>query len=120
MWKLVGGFGGLLRLLIGASVAVALMFLVVVPMERADAKRGLVTEYRAKSAEAERDELKRQYEAGKIVIDAYQVQLRNARAKEEATANDLEQRILENEALRKSSGRSCAVDDADTRFLLKP
>lgn len=87
---------------------------------RAAAVKGMVSEYRATSAEAERDELARQVSAGKIVIDAYQVQLRNVRAKEEATANDLEKRITENEALRKASGRACTLDDVDSQFLLKP
>jgi hypothetical protein len=118
MWALIGGIGGALRLGIGACVAAVLMYVIVVPLERADAKRGLVDEYRAMSAEAERDELKRQANAAKIVIDAYQVQLRNARAKEEATANEVERRIAENEALRKASGRACAVDGADVKFLL--
>jgi hypothetical protein len=118
MWAVIGGLGGALRIVAGACVAAVLMFLVVVPLERADAKRGLVTEYRAVSAEAERNELTRQLNAGKIVIDAYQVQLRNARAKEESTANDLEKRITENEALRKASGRVCTLDDADRKFLL--
>jgi len=103
---------------IGGFVVFALCYLILVPLERADAKRGMVTEYRALSAEAERDELARQIKGGQIVIDAYQVQLRNVRAKEEATANDLERRITENEALRKASGRVCTVDDIDTRFLL--
>ncbi len=120
MWAVIGGIGGALRILAGACVAAVLMLLVVVPLERADAKRAQETEYRAVSAEAERDELARQLDAGQIVIDAYQVQLRNVRAKEELTANDLEKRITENEALRKASGRACTVDDGDARFLLQP
>lgn len=118
MWALVGGFAGATRMAIGACVAVVLMYIVVIPLERSRAVRGLVTEYRAKSAEAERDELRRQVSAGQIVIDAYQVQLRNVRAKEEAATNELEQRIFENEALRTAGGRSCAMDDADVKFLL--
>lgn len=118
MWALIGGFSGLSRLIIGACIAAVLMYLVVVPIERADAAKGKVDEYRATSAEAERDELQRQVKAGQIVIDAYQVQLRNVRAKEEAAANELEQRIAENEALRTADGRSCSMDDADVKFLL--
>ncbi|TDW21083.1 hypothetical protein EV128_12252 [Rhizobium azibense] len=118
MWTAIGGIGGLLRIIAGACVAAVLMYVIVVPLERAEAKRGLVTEYRATSAEAERDELKRQLKGGQIVIEAYQVQLRNARAKEETTANELEKRILENEALRKASGRTDGLDAADVKFLL--
>lgn len=116
MWKLWAAIGAIA----GACVAVVLMYLTVVPWQRADAVKGKVDEYRAISAEAERDELQRQVKAGQIVIDAYQVQLRNVRAQEEATANDLEKRILENEALRKAVGRADALDDADVKFLLDP
>jgi hypothetical protein len=118
MWALVGGLSGALRIAIGACVAVAAMYLVVVPIERADARKGLVSEYRATSAEAERDELQRQLNAGKIVIDAYDVQLRNAYAKQEATADELEKRILENEAIRTAGNRRCDLDDSDRKFLL--
>jgi preprotein translocase subunit SecF len=103
---------------VGACIAIAFMYLVIVPIERADAKKGTVSEYRATSAEAERDELQRQLNGGKIVIEAYQVQLKNSRAKEEATANELETRITENEALRKARGKSSGLDDADVKFLL--
>jgi len=120
MWTLIGGLSGLLRLGIGACVAAVLMYVIVVPLERSDAVKGKVDEYRATSAEAKVTELERQLKGGQIVIDAYQVQLRNVRAKEEATANDLEQRILENEALRKAKGRSDGIDDADIKFLLDP
>jgi uncharacterized protein YlxW (UPF0749 family) len=120
MWALVGGLSGALRIVAGACVAAVLMFLVVVPLERADAKRAQETEYRAVSAEAERDELQRQLKGGQIVIDAYQVQLRNVRSKEESTANDLERKIAENEALRKALGRTDGVDPSDVKFLLDP
>lgn len=106
------------RIAIGGFIAFALCYFVIVPLERRDAVRGKVDKFRATAAEAERDELKRQVNAGKIVIDAYQVQLRNVRAKEEATANEVERRIAENEALRKSGGRACDLDDSDVKFLL--
>lgn len=118
MWALVGGLAGAARIGVGACVAVVSMFLFVVPAERADARKGLVSEYRATAAEAERDELQRQVKAGQTVIDAYGVQLRNAYAKEEATADDLEKRILENEALRAAGNRRCDLDDLDRKFLL--
>lgn len=87
---------------------------------RAAAVKGKVDEYRATSAEAERDELQRQLKGGQIVIEAYQVQLRNVRAKEEAATNDLEKRIKENEALRKALGRADGLDASDVKFLLDP
>lgn len=112
------------KALVGVAAVVALVFLFTTWLTihdarvRADAVRGKVDEYRATAAEAERDELIRQVNAGKIVIDAYQVQLRNVRAKEEATANEVERRIAENEALRKATGRACVIDGADAKFLL--
>lgn len=119
MWSLIGGFSGLARIAIGGACAWVVMSLIIVPMERADAVRGKVDEFRATAAEAERDELRRQLTAGNIVIEAYQAQLRNVRAKEEATANEVERQIAENEALRAASGRVCALDDADVEFLRK-
>jgi flagellar biosynthesis/type III secretory pathway M-ring protein FliF/YscJ len=113
LWLAIGAVAG-------ACIAVVIMWLIVVPIERAAAVKGKVDEYRATSAEAERDELQRQLHGGQIVIEAYQEQLKNSRAKEEATANDLEKRIAENEALRKASGRSDGIDDADVKFLLQP
>ena len=122
MWSLIGGLSGAIRIGVGACVTAVLMLLVVVPAERfeaaTDARKGLVSEYRAIAAEAERDELQRQLKAGQIVIEAYDVQLRNAYAKQEATADELEKRILENEAVRKAGNRRCDLDDLDRKFLL--
>lgn len=118
MWELIGGLSGAARMAIGGTISIVLMLVIVVPLERLDAAKGKVDEYRATSAEAERDELQRQLKGGQIVIDAYQEQLKNIRAKEESTANDLEKRIAENEALRKANGRSDGIDDADVKFLL--
>lgn len=118
MWEFIGGFGGIARLATGAAFAAIGMYFVVVPLERADAVKGKVDEYRATSAEAQLDETQRQLHAGSIVIDAYQVQLKNALAKEKATSDDLENQIRDNEALRKTRGRSDGLDDADVKFLL--
>ena len=118
MWALIGGLTGIVRIVVGACAAAVLMYLVVVPIERADARKGLVSEYRAIAAESERDELQRQIKAGQIVIEAYDVQLRNAYAKQEATADELEKRILENEAVRAAGNRRCDLDDLDRKFLL--
>lgn len=70
------------------------------------------------AAEAERDELKRQLDAGKIVIASYTEIANNARKKETQTAAFAETRIKEYETKLISLGRSCALDDADLIELL--
>lgn len=116
-WALVGGFAGIARIAIGAAFAAVIGWWFVIPAERADARSGYVLEVRALSAEAERDELQRQYNAGQIVISAYQVQLKNARAKQAVDAAEDERRISAYEQKLSAAGRSCAIDDADLDFL---
>ncbi len=118
LWDIIGRFAGIVRMAMGAAAAALLFWLVVVPLERADARKGYVLEVRALAAEAERDELARQVKAGKIVTEAYHEQLRNFRAKDAADDVELEKRIIENEALRKAAGRACLLGDSDRRFLL--
>lgn len=118
LWNLIGGLAGIVRLAMGAAVAALLFWLIIIPLEVREAKQGMVLEVRAVAAEAKAAELERQVSAGAIVIEAYQVQLKNSRAAEEAAAGEVEKRISEYEALRKTAGRSCTVDPADHRFLL--
>lgn len=70
------------------------------------------------AAEAERDELKRQLDAGKIVIASYTEIANNARKKETQTAAFAEARIKEYEAKLIETGRSCGLDASDIRELL--
>lgn len=65
-------------------------------------------------------ERERQIKAGQVVIDAYQVQLRNARAADEAKTRQTEQEISNYEAKLSAAGRTCHLDDADRDFLLEP
>lgn len=69
------------------------------------------------SAEAQRDELQRQLNAGQIVIASYQEISRNATASEEQTASAAEVRINEYEKLLQSAGRRCNLDADDIRML---
>lgn len=117
LWTLVDGFAGLARIAIGAALALVVCWLFVIPAERADARSGYVLEVRALTAEAKRDELQRQYNAGQIVISAYQTQLKNARDKQAVEDAEDEKRITEYETKLASAGRSCALDGADLDFL---
>jgi hypothetical protein len=117
-WNLIGGFAGIVRMAMGAAASALLFWLLIIPLEVREAKQGMVLEVRATAAEAKAAELERQVSAGRIVIDAYQVQLKNSRAAEASQRDEAEKRISEYEALRKTSGRSCSLDDIDRRFLL--
>lgn len=117
VWDIIGGFAGIVRMAMGAALASAVCWLIVVPMERADARGGYVLEVRAQAAEAKANELQRQYEAGQVVISAYQDQLRNARAKQAVEDAEDEKRIADYEKQLATAGRSCALDDADFDFL---
>lgn len=118
LWNIIGGFAGIVRMAMGAAAAALLFWLIIIPLEVSQAKQGMVLEVRATAAEAKAAELERQVSAGRIVIEAYQVQLKNSRAAEATQRDEAEKRISEYEALRKTSGRSCSVDDIDRKFLL--
>ncbi|CAB4326611.1 hypothetical protein BCH_01957 [Brucella sp. 191011898] len=81
------------------------------------AKKGLVPEFQAAALRAERDELRRQGRANALVIEAYQVQLRNARAAEAAQIEKSEQEIADYEKKLAAAGRSCLLDRDDLQFL---
>jgi hypothetical protein len=99
----------------GIAIGVTFSYLVIVPLERRDARAGYVQEDRALAAEAKSAELQRQVEAGNIVISSYQEIRKNALAKEAADDAKLEQGRLEFEAKLKAAGRSCGItaDDLD-------
>lgn len=118
IWGAVGGFYGILRMITGASIAFAVCAAIVIPLERRAARQQAELTFKAGAAQAKADELQRQVNGGNIVIAAYQEQLKNARAVQAADNEAAEKRIREYEDLRKTSGRSCAVDDIDRRFLL--
>lgn len=81
------------------------------------AKKGLVPEFQALALKAELDQLKTITRANAIVIEAYQVQLRNARADEAARIEQTEQEIADYEKRLADAGRVCLLDRDDIEFL---
>ncbi|MRG53985.1 hypothetical protein GF108_00095 [Phyllobacterium sp. SYP-B3895] len=114
------GFRAALYALAGAAVTATFYALVIIPIERNDARRGYVAEAQATAAEAKADKIERERRADQIVIDAYQVKLKNTRAAEAEKVEQHETKIADYEAKLKAAGRSCLVDDADRNWLLKP
>jgi hypothetical protein len=104
----------------GAAIASVFFWLVIIPIERNDARRGYVAEARATAAEAKAAKIERERKADQIVIDAYQVQLKNARAAEVEKVEQHEQEIADYESKLSAAGRSCRIDGDDRDWLLKP
>lgn len=119
IWMLLGGIGGALRIAAGTAAGIALAYLTIVPLERADARRGYVQESRATAAEAKADELARQVAAGEIVAASYQEILKNRMAKEAADDEQFDKERAEFEAKLATAGRGCTLDPADLDFLRK-
>lgn len=118
VWTFIGGISGILRFALGLGVMFIISQLVLIPIATSKALTAYEDLYRVKSLGAENAELKRQIEAGKTVIEAYQVQYRNAIAKQEADNAEDEKRISDYEALLRSESRSCKLTPADRQFLL--
>ena len=87
------------------------------PMVRASARSEYVALAEHTAAVAKRDELQRQVNAGNLVIESYQVQLRNARAADAAKTAQIETEIAEYEVRIKDADRRCDLDDNDIRWL---
>lgn len=114
---LLGGVGGALRLVAGVAAGVGLAYLVIVPLERSDARRGYVQEDRAIAAEAKLTEVQRQVSAGQVVIASYQEILKNARAKDAADDAQLAADRKDFEAKLAAAGHSCPLDLGDIEWL---
>lgn len=117
LYMLLGGVGGAVRLAAGIAAGIALAYLTIVPLERADARRGYVQEAKVIAAEARADELTRQVEAGKIVSASYQEILKNRREKDAADDAQFAKERSEFEAKVKAAGRACGLDASDLDFL---
>ncbi|KAB0565834.1 MULTISPECIES: hypothetical protein [Brucella/Ochrobactrum group] len=76
-------------------------------------------EFQALALKAELDQLKLIRRANALVIEAYQVQLRNARAAEAARIEQTEQEISDYEKRLADAGRICLLDRDDIEFLRK-
>lgn len=118
VWTFIGGIAGILRFALGLGAMFIIAQLVLIPIATSKAVSAYEDLYRVKSLGAENAELKRQIEAGKLVIDAYQVQYKAALAKQEADNAEDEKRISDYEAILRSESRSCRLSDTDRKFLL--
>lgn len=83
------------------------------------AKKGLVPEFQVKALQAQLDAEAVQRRANALVIEAYQAQLRNARAAEAARIEQTEQEIADYEKRLADAGRICLLDRDDIEFLRK-
>ncbi len=106
--------------IIGAAALLAAVFLgfrLWISRHDAAVLHGYVLVSEKIAAEAERDELKRQLEAGKIVISSYTEVSKNAREKEARNSVEAEARIKTYEKQLVTLGRSCGLDADDIRML---
>jgi len=83
------------------------------------AKKGLVPEYQVKALQAQLDAEAVRRRANALIIEAYQAQLRNARAAEAARIEQTEQEIADYEKRLADAGRVCLLDRDDIEFLRK-
>lgn len=83
------------------------------------AKKGLVPEFQVKALQAQLNAEAVQRRANELVIEAYQAQLRNARAAEAARIEQTEQEIADYEKRLADAGRVCLLDRDDIEFLRK-
>lgn len=107
----------------GFAVGVVLMLsfnlLINDPSIRREARQGYVLEAQKIALEAQLAERDRQIKAGEFVISAYQEQLSNARAAEQARSEQSEQEIAAYEKRLADEGRACRLDRADIDWLRK-
>jgi hypothetical protein len=82
------------------------------------ARAGYVLQVKADAAIALANEYKRQIDNQQVVIDAYQIQYKNALAREAAQDADTEKAIALNDQKRAAAGRKCdPLDQSDIDFL---
>lgn len=84
----------------------------------AAARAGYVLQVQAAAALALSNEYKRQMDVQQTVIDAYQIQYKNALAREAEQDADTEKAIALNNQKRTAAGRKCdPIDQSDIDFL---
>ena len=83
------------------------------------AKKGLVPEFQVNALKAQLAAEAQQRRATDLIIESYQVQLRNARAAEAARIEQTEQEIADYEKRLADAGRVCLLDHDDIKFLRK-
>ncbi len=83
------------------------------------AKKGLVPEFQVNALKAQLSAEAQQRRANDLIIESYQIQLRNARAAEAARIEQNEQEIADYEKRLADAGRVCLLDRDDIEFLRK-
>lgn len=83
------------------------------------AKKGLVPEFQVNALKAQLSAEAQQRRANDLIIESYQIQLRNARAAEAARIEQNEQEIADYEKRLADAGRVCLLDRYDIEFLRK-
>lgn len=83
------------------------------------AKKGLVPEFQVNALKAQLSAEAQQRRANDLIIESYQIQLRNARAAEAARIEQNEQEIADYEKRLADAGRVCLLDHDDIEFLRK-
>ncbi|PYE89564.1 hypothetical protein [Phyllobacterium leguminum] len=101
----------------GASLMLAYNAMIHDPMIHREARQGYILEAQKTALEAQLAERDRQVNAGQIVIDAYQAQLKNARETERAKSEQAEQEIAAYEKRLVDEGRTCRLGVDDIEFL---
>lgn len=123
MWAFLGGVSGTVRIAVASILTAALAAtyaqLVAIPRAVSAAKSSYATELKAETAKQLADEVQRQTKAYQTVIDAYQIQYRNALAAEATRNEEIEKDIRENEKSRSAEGRACPLSQSDIDFLRK-
>lgn len=121
---LLGGISGIIRMVAGAAIAAvlayAVTYLIIVPLERSDARRGYVVLAEKVAAEAEAAELRRQRDAASVALEEHRKRLAVAEAAEEQANGRLEKEIAENEIALDAAGRSCRAGSDDIEWLRRP
>lgn len=117
-WDFIGGLRSILAGLACSAVVYVYASLWMVPAAARDARAGYVLETRAMAAEARAAELERQVKANALVIDAYQTQVRNDTARDDARSAEIAKLIAEHEAKQDDATRNArALTPADIEFL---
>lgn len=124
IWEIVGGLGGLIRMSVAAVATFLAGFFYVttwaLPAARMQARAGYVQEVTAKAALALADRLQTEITAQQTVIDAYQIQYKNALAKDAAQDAETEKAIAFYANTRTQQGRKCdPLNQSDVDFLLR-
>lgn len=124
VWKILGGLGGVIRMGAAAAAVFLVGFFYVttwaLPTARTQARAGYVQEVTAKAALALADRLQAEITAQQTVIDAYQIQYKNALAKDAAQDAETEKAIAFYANTRNQQGRKCdPLNQSDVDFLLR-